>query len=269
MRSVSAIALLSAFGAVVNAAPATMNSVSSRQAGDQGTFTISQKAPFQDTSLLPALNGASEVDLNMAGYEMGYHPNSDQYKCHGSCGIVLRISRLPASEKCTHPYAQPFVNFCFGTCKNLAGFSPYPPALVFKNQCKLNAQEARSTTVEQAASTSAEAPASTSSSQPASTTGSPVSRPTSSAAAPSGSSSQAPPASSSAASSPSRTSAPHTLPTGTTSPRPSHPSGVASASGTAPKATPTNAGPVTAGAASTSFSVIAAITVATLAMIIA
>lgn len=72
---------------------------------------------------------------------------------------MLRISRLPASEKCTHPYAQPFVNFCFGTCKNLEGFSPYPPATIFKNQCKLNAQEARSTTVEQAASTSAEAPA--------------------------------------------------------------------------------------------------------------
>ncbi|KID91947.1 hypothetical protein MGU_00858 [Metarhizium guizhouense ARSEF 977] len=267
MRSVSAIALLSAFGAVVNAAPATMNSVSRRQAGDKGTFTISQKAPFQDTSLLPPLNGASEVDLNMEGYEMGYHPNSDQYKCHGSCGIVLRINRLPASEKCTHPYAQPFVNFCFGTCKSLADFSPYPPALAFKNQCKLNAQEARSTTVEQVASTSAEAPASTSSSQPASTTGSPVSRPTGSAA-PSGSSSQAPPASS-PASSPSRTSAPHALPTGTASPRPPHPSGAASASGTAPKATPTNAGPVTAGAASTSFSVIAAITVATLAMIIA
>ncbi|OAQ65047.1 hypothetical protein VFPPC_06222 [Pochonia chlamydosporia 170] len=251
MHSASAITLLSALSVLVNAAPA----IDKRQG--PATRTITQKAPFQELEKLPVLpNGVTVVDLNMSEYaSFGYPEDSDQFKCHGTCGAVIRIANTP--EKCTHPYAQPFVNFCFGPCLTLKNFKPYGPAQKFKDSCNLVVTQPRSSTVVSTTSTTAESPSSTISTNTASLTS------TASVAYPTES-----PASSGHSASPSKTSS---LPTGSAAVRPSsHPSGVVSGTASAPTATgtPISTAVVTAGAANASFNVLAAITVATLAIII-
>lgn len=82
MHSASAITLLSALSVLVNAAPA----IDKRQG--PATRTITQKAPFQEPEKLPVLpNGVTVVDLDMSEYaSFGYPEDSDQFKCHGTCG---------------------------------------------------------------------------------------------------------------------------------------------------------------------------------------
>lgn len=85
MRSVSTITLLSALGAVVNAAP----TIDKRQGS--ASYGITQKAPFQEPQKLPVLaSGVTAVDLDMSEYaSFGYPEDSDQFKCHGTCGEAL------------------------------------------------------------------------------------------------------------------------------------------------------------------------------------
>lgn len=51
-------------------------------------------------------------------------------------GILLRISRT--TEKCNHPYAEPFSAYCVGQCTKADPGSVYPPAKVFAQQCKFD-----------------------------------------------------------------------------------------------------------------------------------
>ncbi|KAG8413444.1 hypothetical protein J3458_013003 [Metarhizium acridum] len=131
MHYTSVISLLAALSSVANAAPALGN----RQS-EVSTYTLGdKKAPFQDIESLPALNRATAVDLDLSGYkDIGYPENSDQFKCHGSAGIVFRIWKT--EEGCDHPYMVPFLRFAFVDCKDVENFTPYPPVIGYKNWCK-------------------------------------------------------------------------------------------------------------------------------------
>ncbi|KAH0592086.1 hypothetical protein MHUMG1_10134 [Metarhizium humberi] len=144
MHYTSVISVLAALGSVVNAAPA-LDAAFSSVANDApalvnrqelSTYTLQdKKAPFQDAESLPALNGADTVDLDLSGYtNMGYPETSDQFKCHGSAGIVFRIWNT--EQRCHHPYMVPFLRFAFVDCKDVEGFTPYPPVKGYKAWCK-------------------------------------------------------------------------------------------------------------------------------------
>lgn len=78
MPSLSALAVLAAAASLVSAAP---------QKRQQFSHTLGP-APFQGS--LPAISGGvTPIDLDLSSYSAyGWPDDSDQFRCHGTCGRV-------------------------------------------------------------------------------------------------------------------------------------------------------------------------------------
>lgn len=86
LYSTAFILFVASFASVASAAPTGGNTGPSDQ-----SFTLADyPAPFQSGYNLPDLNGASAIDLTIdeSYRSFGYADESDQFKCHGSCGML-------------------------------------------------------------------------------------------------------------------------------------------------------------------------------------
>ncbi|RCI16768.1 hypothetical protein L249_1712 [Ophiocordyceps polyrhachis-furcata BCC 54312] len=96
--------------------------------GDGGTFELTDvKPPFQDK-----LEKGQKYNF-LKRRQGGYSVNSDQFKCHGSCGSLITLNK--GSAKCKEPDNEALSNICFGTCSNAQPQAVYETAIQVGKDC--------------------------------------------------------------------------------------------------------------------------------------
>ncbi|ODA82386.1 hypothetical protein RJ55_00893 [Drechmeria coniospora] len=126
MPSLSAFALVAAAALpLVNAAPHKREVLAD---------TIGP-APYRN---LPPLGDAESVDLDLSSFKAFNIPeNTDKYKCHATCGILIRVSAVK-KDACHHPWALPLASYCFGPCPDADKSSQYSTATKFRDECNFD-----------------------------------------------------------------------------------------------------------------------------------
>ncbi|RDA94905.1 hypothetical protein CP533_0190 [Ophiocordyceps camponoti-saundersi (nom. inval.)] len=97
--------------------------------GDRGAFTLTTVTPpFADKL------GSGEKYAFLKRRQGPYHVNSDEFKCHGSCGALITLNKKQ-EDRCKETDNQQLSDICFGKCPSAVPQAVYDSAIQVGKDC--------------------------------------------------------------------------------------------------------------------------------------